>query len=396
MNYWDPLNQANIADPFPMYERLRTTSPILKANTGEWILSEHEDIIWVLKDSRFLAGNKLEWIRKGIGYFQNKEMDFSSIAHAIGSFILMLNPPEHTGLRKFIRESWSDRDVDELIHYNTKYLISQMNDAGEIDLVEQFARPLPSMTISGILGVPFEDFKKLQAWGFELVKLLDLYNSLKDLVIMEKASASLIDYFRTFIRSMPDEGLIARMMRDNEEKDLGITEEQLISICIMLLIAGQETTIGLIGTGLYNLERFPQVKEKVISRPELLPGLVNELLRLDGPVHLLGRIASEDVTYKQFEFKKGETITMCTASGNRDSNTFEHPDEIILKRSRKENLAFGSGIHYCLGDWLAKRQTEIAFKHFFESFPKYHIPKQPIEWNNNLSIRTLKKLNVRL
>lgn len=378
-----------------MYQNLREKAPVYKSQTGEWIVSSYAEVKMILKDPRFKSGNKLEWINRGIEYFESKDQDLSAIASAINTFLLLINPPEHTRIRKFVTSVWDDKDVDKIITGNVELLLKKNFHSDTIDIVEDFARPLPSMTICGIMGISFDDYQKLTALSNSLVKVLDLYNSFKDLVHIEAAAKQLLLHFDHLLQDKKQNlsnDLISKIIIANRAETLPLTDRELISLLIFLFIAGQETTVGLISTGLMNLSKYPDQSNKLLANPDLLPCAIEELLRYDGPVHLLGRIADEDITIDNSTIKKGETVTLCLASANRDSVHFDTADTLDIERHPNRHLAFGSGIHFCLGDWLAKRQGIIALGKFIETYPNHHIDTSSIAWNKNLSIRTLKNL----
>lgn len=395
MNLWAPLDLKHIQDPYPMYTELREKAPVYKSQTGEWIISRYADVKAILKDHRFRSGNKLEWINRGITYFKSKDQDLSAIATAINSFFLLINPPEHTRIRKFISSVWNDKEVDQIILENAEALLRAKRGSSTIDLVEDFAKPLPNMTIGRIMGINMDHYDQLTALSNNLLKVLNLYNSFKDLVRIDEAARSMISLFGELLdhkRQKPGDDLISKILIANSKESEPLSDEELISVYIFLFIAGQETTVSLISTGLLNLYKHPDQLKKLIARPELMPSTIDELLRFDGPVHLLGRIASADIKHGNQLIKQGDTVTLCLASANRDGHYFKQPDQLDITRQPNRHLAFGNGIHFCLGDWLAKRQGALALSKFLEYYPKHQITTNSLQWNDNLSIRTLKNL----
>lgn len=399
MNLWAPLDQTNIRDPFPMYAALRQEAPVYKSQTGEWIISRYADVRAILKDPRFRSGNKLEWINRGITYFKSKDRDLSAIATAINSFLLLINPPEHTRIRKFITSVWNDKEVDQLIRENVDVLLSIKREGNTFDIVDDFAKPLPNMTICKIMGISMEHYQHLTTLSNNLVKVLNLYNSFKDLVRIDAAARDFISFFRGLLdikKQQPANDLISKLIVANASEREPLSDDALISVFIFLFIAGQETTIGLISTGLLNLSKHPDQLNTLASNPGLMSNAIDELLRYDGPVHLLGRIASENIELGGHSIKQNDTVTLCLASANRDRQHFEDADILDITRQPNRHLAFGSGIHFCLGDWLAKRQGVLAIQKFLEVYPKYSIVNPAPQWNDNLSIRTLKHLPCRV
>ncbi len=394
---WNPLLADNIMDPYPMYAILRDSSPIHKAQTGEWVVTKYDDIKAILQDKRFLSGSKKDWVKKGINYFKNKDQDLSQIGKAIDTLLLIINPPRHSELRKLVSLAWSNKAVDNLIKRNIAALLS--HKSGTIDVIKELAQPLPAMTISGIMGIPQEDAELLRSKGTALLKVLDLYVSLKELVQVEKSASFFIDYFGRLINEKQKQSandLTSSIIQKNNELSRPATQNELISLCIFLFLAGEETTVSLVGNGLLNLNRWPKVKDNITINPTKWPAAINELLRYDSPVHVVGRIAGTNISYQGADFKKEDVITLCIASGNRDSARFQHPDVLDIDRKNNRHLAFGSGPHFCMGDWLAKRQGELARNAFLDKNPIYAVDENTMIWNDNLSIRSLRSLHIKI
>ncbi|UII23802.1 cytochrome P450 [Fulvivirga ligni] len=383
-------------DPFPMYQKLREESPMYKSQTGEWIVTSFNLVNSILRDGRFKTGNKLDWVNNAITYFESKDQDFSAIADAINKFILLINPPEHERIRKFIAKNWSYVNLNEILDRNISGVLKDLSDKAEIEIVQELASPIPLLTICSLLGIPLDDYRALQKLSQHLVKVLNLYNSLEDLVNIDSASRKFIDYFIAQIETKkhhPGNDFISRIILENTKTDDSLTERELISICIFIFVAGQETTSSLISNAFLFLSQKPAERQKLSINHQLIPAFVNELLRFNGPVHLLGRIAAEDILIDEKLIKAGETVTLCVASANRDTDQFPDADEFRLDRNPNRHLAFGSGIHFCLGDHLAVKQTEKVIANFLSSHPEYQ--HFDYEWNNNIAIRSLKNLNIK-
>lgn len=390
---WRPWDEENFKNPYPMYRVLQETDPIHFAQTGEWIITRHKDVKAILKDPRFVVGNRLDWLKRSIQYMNSKTMDFQDIAEAMNSFLLFINPPQHTRIRKFIVTQWSNHDVEQVIKENIDQLVKELAGKKDFDLVQDFAQHLPAMTMARILGIPSQDYFKLKNQGFDLIKALDLYISVRDLVTIHYAAHEFINYFRELIsqQKYSPQGLLSRVCQANLYRAEPLSQNELISICIFLFTAGEETTASLIGTGILNLLTHTSPRDRQNMNWDLA---IDELLRYDPPVHLLGRIASVDVVLDSKCIKRGETITLCLGAANRDKIVFKNPDKIDLLRQHNRHLAFGSGVHFCLGDWLAKLQGKIAIKMLLEVYPNLKIISDKLQWNNNLAIRSLSSLMV--
>jgi pimeloyl-[acyl-carrier protein] synthase len=389
---WKPWEAENFSNPYPMYKVLQETDPIHLSQTKEWIITRYEDIRMILKDSRFQAGNRLEWIKRGIAYLNNKEMDFQDIAIAMSHFLLFLNPPQHTRVRKFIHNVWSNHDIESLVRKGAKELISQLPKS-EFDVVKDYGQLVPALTMSNILGINSVDHKYLKGLALNLIKALDLYITVKDLVLIHQAAKEFIAYFRSTIqeKKLQADGLLHKIFTANEKSEERLTEDELISICIFLFTAGEETTSGLIGTGTLNLLRSNAWQAKESDHWD---ACVDELLRYDPPVQLLGRIATEEIKLNKKSIPKGSTVTLCLGAANRDPEIFDQPDELILTRSQNRHLAFGSGIHFCMGDWLGKLQARIALEELVKTYPTCSAVTQDLKWNKNLAIRSLTEFKV--
>lgn len=393
---WKPYAPEYIRDPYKMYKQLREQDPVHQAQTGEWIVTRYEDIKSILKNPSLMSGNRLEWLKRGIHYFQNKDEDFKAIYEAMNSFILMLNPPQHTRLRNFVSKSWDNRMVDAIIHQNVQALLNQFPEK-EFDIVGQYAQPLPVLTISHILGIPSADCNYLKDLGIRMTKALDLYVTMKDMVSMNDAAKSFITFFAEQVRQKtdaPGDDLISKMIRKNQSEKTGLTDAELISMCIFIFLAGEETLSGLISNGIYTLYTYPDQLHRVREDSSLMENALEEVLRFESVVQLLGRVTSSDIAIGEKVIPEGAAVTLVLGSANRDDLAFSNPDEFDITRSPNRHLAFGSGIHFCLGDWLARIQGKIAIQAFMENYPQIKFLGEDRKWYNNLAIRSLETLRV--
>lgn len=381
---WSPFDPRHIKDPYLMYARLRSESPVHLSQTGEYIITRYADVKSILKNPDYRTGNRLEWLSRGITYFKNRDEDFSEIYKAINSFILFLNAPDHLPVRNMVIKTWSDREVHELITRTADELLKGLN--GTFDLVNDYARELPAIVISRIMGVPMNDYRYLQKLGVSMISSLNLYHSWKDFVELNDASASFVKYIAELLeakRKAPDHGLVSRLLAANEKEKL-LREEQLISVLIFLFVAGEETTGASIGTSLRNI-----IQHKINYN-----GNVDELFRFDPVVQILGRISRTDSIVSGVNIPANSALTLVIGSANRDEAQFPNPDVIDVNRSANQHLSFGYGTHFCLGEWLGKSQTQIAIERFMLKFKNIEIADQDIEWNKNLSIRAMQSLIV--
>lgn len=371
---WAPFD--HVGNPYAMYARLRKEDPVHKAQTGEYILTKYKDIKTVLKSSDFRAGNRLEWLSRGITYFKNQDEDLGEIYKAINSFLLFINAPDHLPIRNMVMKVWDDREVNEVIDSTADELLNKFSG----DAVKDYAQPLPAIVVSRIMGIPVEDHAYLRDLGVKMIRSFDAYHSWKDLVELNKVSGEFVNYFRNLI-GKPTDGLVAKLTAASKNI---LREEQLVSILIFLFISGEETSAASIGTAIRN----------VLLHDIKSIGDVGELFRYDPPVQFLGRITKRESAIGGVTIPADSALTLVLGSANRDEDQFDNPDTINFERSPNPHLSFGYGTHYCLGEWLGKSLTQIAVEKFARKFPAATVPEQKMEWSKNLSVRALKSLKV--
>jgi pimeloyl-[acyl-carrier protein] synthase len=393
---WKPLEPGFVANPYPMYQRLRETDPVHHAQTGEWVITRYQDVKEIFKNPAFSAGNRLEWLKRGITYFNNKEEDLNAIYQAMNTFLNLLNPPRHTAVRGLIAKAWTSKEVDEIITRNIDRLLSTSKDK-TFDFINDFAQPLPVLTISDILGIPTDDYRYVKHLGMTLTEAFSLYVSFKELVTINRAAKDMISFFREHLekkKQHPDESLMSSIIRFNKSEPAGLTDDELVSLYIFLFNSGEETTSNLIGSGFYNLLKNPDSIRQLRQHPELMPAAIEELLRFDPSVQIAGRTCNEDFLLHGKKIPKGATVSLVIGSANRDPDVFVNPDELIITREPNRHLTFGSGIHYCMGDWLARRQAQLAFTALLNHFKEVKLEQNTVAWNTILTFRSLKTMQV--
>ena len=387
---WKPFLRENMLDPYPMYKELRENDPIHQSRTGEWVITRYEDAKAILKDDRFIVGNRAEWLSKAATQHMDKWESFAVIIDALRSFLVFKNPPDHALLRKFIMQAWNSREVDQIINENIEKLFSTI-DPSHFDVVSQLATPLPAMTMARIFGLPTSDYQYLEDLSHKMIQSLDLYLTFRQIKKMEDATKAFIAYFEKHAAiklAKPDDGLLSRLIQLNKESKT-IPHHELIANCFFLFISGEETTAGLIELGLYHL----------ITNNKLNPGIqdtantaIEEILRYDSPLQIVVRIASEDVELGKQKIVAGSAVTICLGAANRDPEKFQQPDELLLSRTPNHHLSFGSGVHRCLGDWLAKKEFELLLN-YLGRYDSFKIAKEPV-WKENMNMRSFQSFAI--
>lgn len=388
-----PIAPGFVEDPYPYYARLRAVGPMHQPRPGgPWWAVDHASAIQVLTDHRMIKGTPDGPPLAPAGHEHLPPLQPS---------MLMRNPPDHTRLRGLVNRAFTPAAVAGLrprIERIASDLLDQSAPRGRMDLIADFAGPLPAIVIAELLGVPLEDRTQFQKWSGRLVLLLD--PSQPEPVRRDAAGArlELLEYFHALLaerRMAPRPGLLGDLVLAEEAGDR-LSAGEVLSTAMVLLTAGHETTTHLIGTGTLTLLRWPDQLERLRREPDLIPRAVEELLRFEPPVHLDGRVAAEDVEIGGQRVRAGEQVMAALASANRDGQVFDDPERLDVARHPNPHLAFGRGIHFCLGAPLARLEGQIAFGALLQRLPRLEAdPTAPPEWNGNLAIRGLRLFGVR-
>ena len=343
-------------DPYPQYQALREADPVHRSPfLNMWVLTRYEDVALVLRDQRFSA-DRTKW--EG---FQALE-GFQPVRS-----LLSLDPPDHTRLRTLVTKAFKPRVVEQL-RPQAQVIVDEALDRaaslGEMELIEDLAYPLPVAVIAGMLGVPRDDWPRFREWSRVLVSSLDPV-ALPDsdqISAVRAAEDALSEYLSGVVaerRRAPRDDLISALIAVEERGDV-LNERELLVMLNLLLVAGHETTVNLIGNGMLALLRNPEQLALLRRRPELLESAVEELLRFDSPVQLTGRIAAEACAVGGQQIGRGQLILALLGAANRDPQQFPDPDRLDLTRSPNQHFSFGRGIHFCLGAPLARLEGRIA------------------------------------
>ncbi len=312
------------------------------------------------------------------------------------------DPPDHTRLRGLVNKAFTPRVVEMLrprIQQIVDGLLDAADGAGAMDLIEDFAYPIPVIVICEMLGVPVEDRERFKKWGLDIARGLDAIWLPPDSEVTQRSMASrraLSDYFRALIaerRTAPRNDLLSALIAAEEAGDK-LSEEELLATCILLLVAGHETTVNLIGNGTLALLRHPDQLRLLRENPGLIGSAVEELLRFDGPVQRTARIPSEDVTIRGCTIAKGEMVMPFIGAADRDPAQFPDPDRLDIARGDNRHIAFGWGIHFCLGAPLARVEGQIAINTLVQRLPKLSLATDKPEFRQSLTLRGLSALPV--
>ena len=367
-------------DPYPAYERLRLQA-LAKSRLGVLATADYATAAAVLRDSRFSASPSHQ-----AGYRAPVYAEGDPRSGLLGpeTSLLTMDPPDHTRIRRLVASAFTRRAVEILepfVRETTRRLLDAVDVRAGFDLVDALAFPLPIVVICHLLGVPAEDQGKFRAWGHDLAKSLEPQLTDEPSIALVHSELALTAYLRELIatrRRQPDTSLLSALAVAEEEGDR-LSEAELVSTALLLLVAGFETTVNLIANATAARLEAPAVWEQLREGPERWPDAVEELLRYDSPVQLTSRIATEDVEIAGTAVRRGSPVVVSIGGANRDPKVFSDPDQLVLDRSCDEHhLSFSLGIHHCLGASLARLEARIALEELTSRLDRPSLAGEPV------------------
>jgi cytochrome P450 len=388
------LDPDFLADPYPVYHRLRTEDPVHHHPFGFYVLTRYDDVAAFLRDPRFGKSGYQALIESRFGAGPDGPW--------LALSMLFRDPPDHTRLRALASKAFTPRGVETLrghIQGIVDRLLERVADAPRMDVIEDLAYPLPVTVISELLGVPVGDGDTVKGWSRDVARALDAIALPVGPDVIERgrrATDEMAGYFRDLIaerRRRPGTDLLSGLVEAEEAGDR-LTEQELLATCVLLYVAGHETTVNLIGNGLLALLRHPEERRRLQADPGLLSGAIEELLRYDGPVQRTGRMAAYDTEIGGVPIPAGSLVLGLLGAANRDPSRFTEPDRLDLGRAEPRHLAFGSGIHYCLGAALARLEAQVAIATVLRRFPALTLAVECPIWRPSSTLRGLEALPV--
>lgn len=396
-----------VADPYTLYADLRRGGPLHEmADGGVWWAISHAGVSHVLSDRHFakrLAGhNPLLTQMRAAGLADATPQDVAAADRPLLlRSMLLSDPPDHTRLRGLVNQAFVPRVVDDLeprIRAIAADLLAAAADRAETDLVADYAFPLPATVIAELLGVPAADHARFQTWSEAIALSLDATQPADVHARGTQATMALGAYFVQLIaarRQTPRDDLLTALLAAEEAGDR-LDAAELISMCVLLLVAGHETTKNLIANGVLTLLRHPDQLALLRRRPELVPQAVEELLRYESPVQRTARVAAADVDVEGRRLPAGSVVVAVLGAANRDPAVFADPDRLDVTRVANPHLAFGRGIHFCLGAPLARLEGRVALETLLRRHPAIELSRPSADWSANSLIRGLRTLHVSL
>jgi cytochrome P450 len=395
---FDPLSPEFQHNPYPLYDELRASTPILYLEAWKtWFLTSYEDVSTLLRDRRLGRALPPGLTRDDLGLPPLRE-DYKPFYKLSEYSMFDMEPPDHTRLRSLVHKVFTPRRVESLRQHVQEIaddLLDKVQSQGRMDILADFATPLPVTVIAELLGVPEQDRYRLRPWSHDIVAMYELDHTEEQGRRAVQAAVEFSDYLRSLAHRRnqePQDDLISALAAV-EEADDRLTEDELIATCILLLNAGHEATVNVIGNGMLALLKHPDQLQVLCAHPKLIQSAVEEMMRYDTPLQLFRRWVREDLEYKGWKFRKGMELALVFGAANRDPSRFANPNNFDITREDNPHISFGNGVHYCLGAPLARLELQLAIATLLRRMPNLQLDGMP-EYRSTYVIRGLKALNV--
>ncbi|MAS33918.1 MAG: cytochrome P450 [Anaerolineaceae bacterium] len=400
MSIFEPDDPAFLQNPYPVYQHLLAETPTFYHEDSQlWFFTRHHDVDAILRDRRF--GRSI------LHLMSREELDIPppnaayEPFHKLGQHSMFdKEPPEHTRLRTLVHKAFTPRrirDMQHSIEAIAQNLVDSMQQREQVDLLADYAAPLSVRVIAELLGIPEADQHRLRPWSNAIVKLYELDHTPAQADHAIQASQEFADYLKFLARKrreQPRDDLITALVMVEEAGDQ-LSEDEYVSTCVLLLNAGHEATVNVVGNGWLALFRHPQQLEKLRANPELVPTAIEEFMRYDSPLQMFRRWILEDMTYDGLPLKKGMQVGLIFGAANHDPAVFQQPASLDITRSPNPHISFGGGIHYCLGAPLARMELQVAYQTLLAHLPAMQLAADPT-FNPAFVIHGLKELQVTL
>ena len=399
----DFISKDYIDNPYKTYNLMRSHRPILFSQTTRlhWV-TKMEFAQEMLRDKRFSVDDR----KYPIADKRRKEFKKAGREIMLEQFenpsMLKLDPPDHSRIRRLVQYGFTNRYITSLepeIKKIVEDCLDKIHNKDSFDLIEDLAKPLPAIVIAKMMGLPNEDLNQFQTWSENLlVGVGGIGTSREDIKKSGDAYEALINYFEKIIlsrKNSPGDDFIGKLIQAEEEGDK-LNIKEMYGTCLLLLIAGHETTTRLIGNGMFTLFNHPENITHLRNDFTLIPNAIEEMLRYEPPVHATVRFAENDMEYNSKSYKRGTAFAVSIAGANRDPEANDNPNEFNIFRKDIKHISFGYGPHMCIGASLARIESRIAFETLFERFTNLNLLDKNPEWGKNLIFRGFDNLQIKI
>jgi cytochrome P450 len=380
---YDPTDSETMRDPYPFYRRFRSSEPVARAGAwgGFWLISKYADVRSAALDT---------------GRFRSADgVTLPPFGNPMPFIPIEIDPPRHTLYRKPLQRWFSKGRMAEL-ERDIRQIVSDRIDAfhgdGRADLAGELAEPVPAITLARILGLPDSDWSMFQQLGQTICRAGEEEDIETTLTTVMQLMGYLTDQINDR-RKNPTEDIITQIIGMDLDGE-PMSDEDVLMTTFFLVEAGHETTVGGLGTMLLNYGRRPDLRRRLVEDPSLVPAAVEEALRFDPPIQTIGRTVTEDTRLHGVTMRTGDKVVLCWGSANRDEEIFDRPDEMIIDRPRNNHMAFGNGIHKCLGAPLARMEMRVVLEEVLRRIPDYRIEDEDAVEVGGFLARGVKRLPV--
>jgi pimeloyl-[acyl-carrier protein] synthase len=389
--------EGRLADPYPLLRRLREEDPIhWSERLGSWIITRYDDVYALVNDPRLKSNRSAAYMRV---LPEPQQTNLKPLGEHISNWLGFTDPPKHTRMRTLVGKVFTPRLAANMagrIQAIVDSLLDRVESTGQIDIIKDFAYPLPATVICEILGIQSGNQDQFKVWlddinaflggfGPSLAKVADrAYKS-------QQSVAAFIRELAYERRRRPCDDLISALASVEGESG-GLTEQELLGLCVFLFSAGEETTVSLIGNSMLLLIRNPREFERLKAEPALINSAVEEFLRYESPIQILTRVVADEIEIRNRRMEPGQPVILVLGAANRDPEQFPDPDRLDIARANNRHLAFGWAIHFCLGAPLARIEAQTAISSIVNRYPGIRLHDKPLQWKENLTLRCLESL----
>lgn len=398
--YEDLLRPNILADPYPIYDVIRDAEPVWwNEHLDSWLLLRHDDVLEALNQPELFSSDRTSAFLSHLTESESER--FREWADMRRRMVLYNDPPAHTRLRRPIQRGMTVRLSQQMrpkIEQVVVDLVDDVIERGECDGICDLGYHLPVIVNSELIGVPPADRGKVKSWTADFVAAINAGGAnvpTTDLERGQNAILAMREYFTDLgarKRVHPADDLLSALVQRDQDPLEG---DDLVATCIVVMFAGLETALNLVGNGLLALLRNPDQMALLAEKPELMGQAVEEFLRYDGPLHLVGRMATEDITLRGRQIRKGDKVLVMLGAANRDQAAYDEPHKLDVTRTDIRHLSFSHGIHYCPGAEISRIMGEISFSTILGSLRDLRLGDRDLEWQPNLSFRGLRRLPLR-
>ena len=397
---FDPASPAFAENPYGVYRQLRALDePWYSPTTRSYLLSRYEVVDAAARNPLLVRGDE-SFTTPEQRRLNQEEANWHNMPNHeqfVQFSLLEVDGEQHQRLRRVVMKHMHRRRVQSMqsfVEHQVSELLNEVLQGGQVDFINAFAAHLPGYIIGHLLGVPDQDCPTLRKWSEDIVQYFDVNRTTERKQRAERATAEFAQFIEELIRTktrQPDDSLIFDLM--GEENSGALNRQELISTCMLILMAGHGSTIDLCGNGLLALLQHPAHMQTLRAQPELMPAAVEEMFRFDAPLPYFHRYASTQVTVMGQDFPAGTCFGLLYGAANRDETQFDHPDEFRLDRSNLRHLAFGRGAHLCLGNHLSRLELTITFQQLLQTTRHIELTSPP-QFKAGLSARGLQRLEL--